>query len=288
MTASEQRLQGGDVPAAPDARASAASSAPVPSSYMKEGGAPANGSELAASPVRRVLSVAAEVVAVAAVPVVLALCAWFGVEQTALFSMVVVACALLLFFAGYEAGRPRLRDIMPVAVLAALAAAGRILFAPFPSFKPVSAIAIIGGAVFGRRSGFMIGALSALASNFFFGQGPWTPWQMYAWGMVGYGAGLLAQAGLAEKLPVMCGYGFLSGFGYGFVLNLWSIVGFFHPESFAQIVAVYAAALPFDATHAVATVAFLLALYAPWRRKLARIRRKYGLVNEGKDRSCKK
>lgn len=225
----------------------------------------------------RVFPLLAEAFAVGAVPAVLIACAWYGVEQTALVSMVVVACALLLFFAGYEASRPRLRDIMPVAVLAALAAAGRILFAPFPSFKPVSAVAIIAGAVFGRRSGFLVGALAALASNFFFGQGPWTPWQMYAWGMIGYGAGLLAQAGLEKSLPIMCCYGFASGFGYGVVLNTWSIVGFFHPESLVQAFAVYAAALPFDATHAVATVAFLLALYAPWRRKLARIGRKYAL-----------
>lgn len=227
----------------------------------------------------RALSLASEAVAVAAVPATLVACAWFGVEQTALVSMVVVAAALLLFFAGYETGRPRLRDIMPVAVLAALAAAGRILFAPIPSFKPVSAVAIIAGAVFGRRAGFMAGALAALASNFFFGQGPWTPWQMYAWGMIGYGAGLLAQAGLEKSLPAVCVYGFASGFAYGLVLNMWSIVGFFHPTSFAQVLAVYAAALPFDAVHACATAAFLLALYAPWRRKLARIRAKYGLAD---------
>ena len=232
--------------------------------------------------VRHAAALACEIVAVAAVPAVLVLCAVFGVQQTALLSMAVVTCALLLFFAGYETGRPRLRDIMPVVVLAALAAAGRTLFAPFPSFKPVSAIAIIAGAAFGRRSGFMVGALAALASNFFFGQGAWTPWQMYAWGMVGYGAGVLAQAGLARRTGVVCAYGFVSGYAYGFVLNLWSIVGFFHPQDIAQILAVYAAALPFDTMHAVATVTFLLALYAPWRRKLARIARKYGLADDAR------
>lgn len=235
---------------------------------------------------RHALAFASEGLAVAAVPAVLACCTWFKIDQTALLSMAVVACSLLLFFAGYETSRPRLRDIMPVVVLAALAAAGRILFAPFPSFKPVSAIAIIGGVVFGRRSGFMVGALAALASNFFFGQGPWTPWQMYAWGMVGYGAGLLASvklpgqndAQVLSHMPwLVYAYGFLSAFGYGFILNLWGIVGFFHAETFAQIIAVYLAALPFDAVHAAATVMFLLVLYAPWRRKLARIRRKYGL-----------
>ena len=90
-----------------------------------------------------------------------------GVEQAALAMLVVVALVLALFFAGYEASRPGLRQIMPTLVLAALAAAGRILFGPIPDFKPVSAIAIIAGATLGRRNGFMVGALAALTSNFF-------------------------------------------------------------------------------------------------------------------------
>ncbi len=265
---------------------------------------------------KRGACIALEAVSLAAVPAVLAACAVSGVEQTALLSMLVVLAALLLFFAAFEGGSPRMRDIMPTVVLAALAAAGRILFAPFPDFKPVSAIAIIAGVAFGRRSGFMVGALAALASNFFFGQGPWTPWQMYAWGLVGYLAGLIAQAGVFEgarheprpegegeggraitgaddlraaparpslhirrmlrALPLYA-YGFVSGPLYGVVLNLWSIVGFYHPQTAAQFIAVYAAAVPFDMMHGVATVVFLLALYAPWRRKLERVKRKYGI-----------
>ncbi len=306
-----------------------------------------------------------EIVAMCAVPVVLVICAAVGLELAALLSFVVVLAALLLFFVGFERGEtdtreaspkggvdqaenvapakprrfiaaPRLHDMMPVVVLAALAAAGRILFSPFPDLKPVSAIAIIAGIMFGRRSGFMVGALAALASNFFFGQGAWTPWQMYAWGLVGYLAGVLAQAGafkgaiswtagtsqtggalwsegtprpentlqtagaaghpdtsptqdqaafasppsglrsLIASLPLYL-YGFLSGLLYGFVLNLWSIVGFYHPQDVAQFLLIYASALPFDIVHGVVTVVFLLVLYAPWRRKLERVRRKYGL-----------
>ena len=138
--------------------------------------------------------IAAEIVAIFATPAVLAACAIANFNQTALLTLVVVLASIGIFFASYEASRPRLRDIMPTVVLAALAAAGRILFAPIPDFKPVSAIAIIAGVAFGRKSGFMVGALAALASNFFFGQGPWTPWQMYAWGLVGYGAGWSRRA----------------------------------------------------------------------------------------------
>ena len=284
--------------------------------------------------------IAAEIVAIAATPAVLAACAIANFDQTALLTLVVVLASVSIFFASYEASRPRLRDIMPTVVLAALAAAGRILFAPIPDFKPVSAIAIIAGVAFGRKSGFMVGALAALASNFFFGQGPWTPWQMYAWGLVGYGAGLLAMvpakrrsAGAkgpcrvrgGEALGMTCGsscpvspdgdlesvasspcqahigkenracatrrlvdahptivyaYGFLACLGYGFILNAWSILSFFHAQAsgWAGILAVYATALPFDIVHGVATVVFLLALYGPWRRKLERVRRKFGLT----------
>ena len=276
--------------------------------------------------------IAAEIVAIFATPVVLVACAIANFDQTALLTLVVVLASIGIFFASYEASRPRLRDIMPTVVLAALAAAGRILFAPIPDFKPVSAIAIIAGVAFGRKSGFMVGALAALASNFFFGQGPWTPWQMYAWGLVGYGAGLLAmvpakrravesknscraRSGEATGIASDSAYPVSPGgetesaallpyqartdkenralatrrlldahptivYAYGFILNAWSILSFFHAQAsgWAGILAVYATALPFDIVHGVATVVFLLALYGPWRRKLERVRRKFGLA----------
>ena len=229
------------------------------------------------SSTRRAFNMAMEAIAMLAVPAVLAYCAINGIDQAALLSLVVVLGSIMVFFVGFEGSRPRLRDVMPTVVMAALAAAGRILFAPIPDFKPVSAIAIIAGVTFGSRSGFMVGALAALVSNFFFGQGPWTPWQMYAWGLVGYLAGLLARTPLFKHQMPVYAYGFLSGLLYGFILNLWSIIGFFHPETFVQVLAVYAAAFPLDILHGVATVAFLIALYLPWRRKLVRICAKYGL-----------
>ena len=137
-----------------------------------------------------------EIPALLAVLAGLGLSAVFQIDQTALLSMGVVVGAIVVFFARFEASQPMLRQIMPTVVLAALAAAGRILFAAVPDFKPVSAIAIVAGAVFGRQTGFMVGALAALVSNLFFGQGPWTPWQMYAWGLIGYFAGVLADLSL--------------------------------------------------------------------------------------------
>ena len=224
---------------------------------------------------RRVTSL--EVPALIAVPLVLAGAALFQFEQTALLTLAVTIASLVVFFARFEQSKPTLRQIMPVAVLGALGAAGRILFAPVPHFKPLSAICIIAGAVFGKHTGFMVGALAALVSNFFFGQGPWTPWQMYAWGLVGYGAGICADRGWFEHPAVVYGYGFFSGILYGFLLNSWYIDGFLHPTTAPGALLAYGAGLPFDCVHGISTVLFLLILYAPWQRKLERIKAKYAL-----------
>lgn len=218
------------------------------------------------------------------VPVTLVACALMRIEQAAFLTLVVVVAALGVFFAGFETSRPTLRTIMPTVVLSALAAAGRIMFAALSDVKPVSAIAIMAGVVFGRRSGFMVGALAALVSNFFFGQGPWTPWQMYAWGMVGYLAGVLADAGAFQwrvgsrgVAPALYVYGFVSGLLYGFLLNTWYIVGYLQPITVPAALTAYALGLPLDLIHSTATVGFLLLLYEPWRVKLERIKAKYAL-----------
>lgn len=208
---------------------------------------------------------------------------YLGIAQAALLMLAMVALVLALFFAGYEASRPGLRQIMPTLVLAALAAAGRILFGPIPDFKPVSAIAIIAGATLGRRNGFMVGALAALTSNFFFGQGMWTPWQMYAWGLVGYVGGALAHAGAFDRadgtvrMPALMAYGFASGLLYGVVINAYDIIGFVQPLTWAGAVARLATAVPFDITHGLATCVFLAALYKPWCRRINRVVVKCGL-----------
>lgn len=225
-----------------------------------------------------------EVVLLAAVPLAMGLALVAGFAQTALLMLLVVTVVLALFFAGYEAGRPALRQIMPTLVLSALAAAGRILFAAVPDFKPVSAIAVIAGATLGRRNGFMVGALAALASNFFFGQGMWSPWQMYAWGMVGYLGGVLASAGVFDnratgkpRMVALVTCGLASGALYGVIINAYGVLGFVRPFTWPGALAYVAASLPFDVIHGVATAVFLAVLYGPWTRRINRVVRKYGL-----------
>ncbi len=216
-----------------------------------------------------------EILILALTPATLLLLAFFQVEQSGLFSLVVAIACILLFFASFEKSHPQLRQIMPTCVMGALAALGRILFAPIPDFKPVSAICIMSGVVFGRQSGFIVGCLAAFLSNFFFGQGAWTPWQMYSWGLIGYMAGAFSEAGLFNHKIFPYLWGFFGPMLYGFILNSWHIVGFVHPITWQSALLTYGAGLPLDIIHACATVIFLGALYEPWKTKLLRIKRKY-------------
>lgn len=212
-------------------------------------------------------------------PISFAILTIWQVDQSAVLSMLVALACVAIMFASFEVSRPQLRQIMPIVVLSALAAAGRIIFAVIPNVQPVSAITIIAGVVFGRRSGFMVGALSMLISNFYLGQGPWTPWQMYGFGLMGYVAGALADHGAFEKKPALYAYAFLAPIlEYGFLLNSWYLIGYVHPITWESAVLAYGAALPLDVAHAVSCVVFLFVLYAPWQRKLERIKRKYELV----------
>ena len=218
-----------------------------------------------------------EVPMLVAVPIGLGLCAYYNVNQAALMTVAVAALAVLVFFVGWETDRPPLRQFMPTVVLGALAAVGRIAFSAFPDAKPVTAICIIAGALFGRRSGFMVGALAGLASNFFFGQGPWTPWQMYAWGLAGYIAGCIGENRFAAHPWLIPVWGAAAALLYGFILNSWFIIGYVHPITLPKALAAYGAAIALDGIHAVATVLFLGVLYLPWARKLTRIKEKFAL-----------
>lgn len=211
------------------------------------------------------------------VPAAMAACVLLQSRQTALLSTLVLLAALVPSFLSFERQKPRPRDFMPVVVLTALSVTGRLVFAALPNFKPVSAIVILAGVCFGRQSGFLTGALSALVSNLFFGQGPWTSWQMYAWGLMGYIAGALAPTRLFRRPWAVLAYGFVASFGYGFLLNSWTLFSFVQPVTWQSALAVYGAGLAFDAAHAVSTVVFLSVTLLPWQKELGRIRQKYGV-----------
>jgi energy-coupling factor transport system substrate-specific component len=215
--------------------------------------------------------------ALLAVPAVLVGCVLLDIQATAGLTILVASLAVALMLASFEASRPLLRQLMPTVVLAAIAAVGRMVLAPLAYVKPVSAVCIVAGAALGSRCGFAAGALAALSSNFFFGQGPWTPWQMYAWGLMGYLAGVLQEAGVLRSRTVVCALGLLSGLLYGAIMNCWHVLGFVRPLAVPTVLAAFVAAIPFDCVHGLSTAGFLLVIWNPWRRSLARVVRKYAL-----------
>lgn len=232
---------------------------------------------------RQVVARIVEWAVIALVPCVLLLCALFEVEQAAILTMFTAIFASIPFFLHFERARPKPRDIMPIVVMAALATTGQILFAPIPSFKPIGAIVIVTAIAFGRQSGYMTGAMTAVASNMFFGQGAWTPWQMFGWGLIGYLAGALSEHGFFGSRWTVYVYGFLSGLLYGVILDSWHIIGFVQPLTWQNALAAYGAGLPMNLTLSVATVLFLAPILGPWTKKLERIKRKFGL--SGSDES---
>ena len=195
-------------------------------------------------------------------------------------SLIVVFAAMLPFFMMFEGRKPKAREIMVIAVLSALGVAGRAAFFMVPSFKPVAAFVILTGISFGGEAGFLVGCLIMLISNMFMGQGPWTPWQMFSFGIIGFLAGILYKKGILKARKAdLCIYGFLSVvLIYGGIMNPASILmayGYITKES---LLAFYISGLPVDLVHAASTVVFLCIMSRPLLTKLERIKVKYGLI----------
>lgn len=217
----------------------------------------------------------------AVLPVFLVWMAVCHIPYSAVVSLLAVLLALVPFFWQFERSRPRPRDLVPIAVMSAIGALSRAAFAALPSFKPTSAIVIITGMQFGPQAGFLTGALSAFASNMFLGQGPWTPWQMYAWGMIGFMSGVLGKRQILNKQWVLLGFGMAAGVLFGWFMNLQYIVSYVNTMDMKAVLLSYAASAPMDITHGVSTVLFLLLLAKPWGKKLKRLKIKYGILEEG-------
>ena len=207
---------------------------------------------------------------------------WSG-RKYLLCSLIVVLTAMLPFFMMFEGRKPKAREIMLIAVLSAMGVAGRAAFFMVPGFKPVAALVILSGVSLGGEAGFLVGSLTMLVSNMFMGQGPWTPWQMFAFGMVGFLAGILYQKGILKaRKRDLCIYGFLSVFLiYGGIMNPASILMSYGYITRSSLLAYYISGVPVDLVHAISTVVFLWFLSRPLLEKLERIKIKYGLLQPG-------
>lgn len=198
-------------------------------------------------------------------------------------SMLIIFYTMLPFFMVFEGRKPKARELMVIAVLVAIAVAGRWAFFMLPQFKPVVAIVIIAGVCLGAESGFLVGAMSGFVSNFLFGQGPWTPWQMFSFGIIGFLAGILFKKGLLKKngwiYLYLCVFGGLSTLLiYGPLMNTQSMLAATGQFTLELLIIYCLSGLPFDLIHAFATVFFLLVLSKPMIEKIERVKIKYGLI----------
>ena len=197
-----------------------------------------------------------------------------------MISLLVICLSMIPFLLIFEGRRPQARELVVIAVLIAIAVAGRAAFFMAPQFKPVLAIVIIAGVCLGGESGFIVGAMTAFVSNFFFGQGPWTPWQMFCFGIIGFLAGFLFKHGILScKKLHLCIFGGLAAFFiYGGLIDIWTILMVTPEPTIGTAIVVYGAGLWFNLIHAAATVMFLFFLSGPMIEKLNRIKMKYGLL----------
>jgi len=199
--------------------------------------------------------------------------AWvvFEPSQSALALLLVAGSLIVACAAWLEAGPGSSKELVLIATLAAAAAAGRILFAAIPNVQPVTVMAVVAGVALGPRAGASVGALAALVSNFYLGQGAYTPWQMVAWGLCGLLGGLMAPL-LQRRLPlaVFC---FALGFGFDGLMNIWEWLSFY-PHTWQAFTALYVRGIWFDAAHATGNFVLAFAAGPELRRLLERYARR--------------
>lgn len=195
-----------------------------------------------------------------------------GVSNDGL-SLLLVAFALLAGgLAWLDHGADSSKELVLIATLGAAAAAGRVLFAAIPGVQPVTVITVVAGVALGARSGFAVGAVAAFVSNFFLGQGSWTPWQMLAWGACGV-AGALAAPLLRGRLA-LAAFCFALGLGFSAFMDVWTWLSFYDQHTWQTFAAVHGRGLPFDLAHGIGNVVIALAAGPELRRLLDRYRRR--------------
>ena len=202
----------------------------------------------------------------------------FGGRKYYFISLLVILETMIPFFMLFESKKPKARELVIISVLCGIAVAGRSAFFMIPQFKPVTALVIIAGICFGGETGFLVGAITGFVSNFFFGQGPWTPWQMFSFGIIGFIAGTLFRKGKKNKV-ILSIFGFLSVIIiYGGIMNPASIIMTQTKINWEMISTAIIMGFPLDLIHALSTAFFLWFISSPMIEKLERVKVKYGFT----------
>ena len=207
---------------------------------------------------------------------------YFGSRKYNIISIMILIECMLPFFVMFEKKRPKAREIAVIATLCAIAVAGRTAFFMLPQFKPVMAVTIIAGVAFGGETGFLVGAVTMLVSNILFSQGPWTPWQMFAMGIIGFIAGVFFCKGLLRRtrfsLAVFSAVSAIIVYG-GIMNSASAIIWSTEKISLNVFITYYISGFPMDCIHAFATAFFMFVAAEPMLEKLDRIKMKYGIID---------
>lgn len=201
----------------------------------------------------------------------------FRDKQYAFVSLAVAVLACGAFFLSFERRETGPIRLVLLAVMTALSVAGRLLFAVLPGFKPVTAMVVLTAMYFGGEAGFLTGALTAVLSNFYFGQGPWTPFQMVTWGLLGFVAGLLRNRLKASRLFLAL-YGAVAGVAFSLLMDVWTAVWIDGTLTLSRYLASVATSGGYMLLYALSNVIFLLLLRKPMGEILGRIQKKYGIT----------
>ncbi len=218
------------------------------------------------------------IITLAAIPAVIAAGVFlFNENKYTFISLAVALLATVPFFLAFEHKKEvDTKKIVILAVMITLSVTGRFIFAFIPFFKPVTAIVVVLAIYFGPEMGFLCGSMSALLSNFYFGQGPWTPFQMFTWGMIGFIAGISGKKLIGSRIWLSV-YGVFAGIFYSVIMDVWTVLWIDKVFAPTRYLAVLFTSLPVTAVYAVSNVVFLLIAGVPVGRKLSRIKIKYGL-----------
>ena len=205
---------------------------------------------------------------------------WLGGRKYYFISLLVLLECMMPFFLIFEGRKPQARELVTIAALCAIGVAGRAAFFMLPGFKPVMAVTILAGVAFGGETGFLVGAVTMLVSNVLFSQGPWTPWQMFAMGIIGFLAGVLYRKGVLRRSRLsLCIFGALCAILiYGGIMNPAAALMWAHTLNKEILITYYLTGFPVDCVHAATTWIFLWFGAEPMLEKLDRIKVKYAII----------
>lgn len=210
---------------------------------------------------------------------------WLGMKLPGrwyYFTGTLIVIELLIpFFWAFEGRKPQARHLVTIAVMCALAVVSRVVV-PIPHFKPIFAVIMLTGVAFGPEAGFLVGAVSAFASNFFYGQGPYMPWQMLGYGMAGFLAGVAFRKHLFPRKPVIMGiFGFFAMLLIvGPILDTSTVFLTLPQITASGALAIYLSGIPVNLSQGLCTFLTMLLFANPLLEKLDRVKEKYGMMED--------